>query len=402
MQPRIAEPDPDASPGRPKAIGLTTGLFYAIAVVGLAISGAYSLRARQGGTEVEFVLSGQAGHLARSGIGEAVNWFRVQPAQPVLTFEPRRDATTSPPLAETEEPEVGLVREFQIDGPYWGRYEVWKSWDGDPVPERRAWRDKMQVRDTSARRGLPPGSVWKITCTGYVFERLDPRKSFRRYPNRVVSSQVLEAEIGRVILNPSGGSALSVRDGAGVTLRAASRVSGGSGVAITYPQASSAPTVDSLAELDGRQILAPVPTYDDSLLAVFGTDEVGLRAMADMVIGSERELPSEIPAGSIVFSHCGAVTLDRPLSGSGVLVHQGDLKLAPGSDFTGLLYVDGSLQVPAPAEITGTVIATGEVILGGSQGSVILRYDPSVIAGLRHELGQYRLAGPLRSTHSTE
>ena len=69
-----------------------------------------------------------------------MGWFRKSPTQPVATFAPVRNLSVSPQILETNDPDIGLMREFQISGPIWGRYEVWKQWDADPDPVRLAWR----------------------------------------------------------------------------------------------------------------------------------------------------------------------------------------------------------------------------------------------------------------------
>ena len=396
------------SSGPDSGVALVLGMFLGILALGLTVSGAYLMKANRTKVESGFVLAGQSGQFARSGITEALNWFRLQSSQPVLAFEPVLDTTVSPPIRETEEPEIGLVRDFRIDGIYWGRYELWKRWDTDPDAQRLEWRDKMQARDVSALRQMTAGSVWKVKCIGYVYRRVDPNKAFDRYPNQVLGSQILEAEFLRVGLTPSGISALSVNDGGNLDLRAGTRISGGpDGAAVTYPQGSSTPIVDlTVVEMDGIQIMAPVPTYDDSLRAVFGTDEMGLRATADMVITDPANLPSPIPSNTIVFSENIAMTLtsDTPLTGFGILVHKGNLTLAVGSNsnFSGLLYVDGDLWISAPAEINGAVIVTGQARMEGVSDYATLRYDSVVVSSLERMFGRYRLSGPVRNAVPSE
>ena len=397
-----------SSSGSDSGIALVLGMFLGILALGLTVSGAYLMKANRTKVDAGFVLAGQSGQFARSGITEALNWFRLQPAQPVLAFGPVMDTAASPPIRETEEPEIGLVRDFRIDGIYWGRYEVWKRWDADPDAQRLEWWEKMLARDISALRQMPTGSVWKVKCIGYVYRRVDPNKAFDRYPNQVLGSQILEAEFLRVGLTPSGISALSVNDGGNLDLRAGARVSGGAdGAAVTYPQASSTPIVDlSVVEMDGIQIMAPVPTYDDSLNAVFGTNEMGLRATADMVITDPADLPSPIPSNAIIFSENTSMILasDSPLTGFGILVHKGNLTLDVGSNsnFSGLLYVDGDLRISAPAEISGAVIVTGRVRMEGASDYATLRYDSGVVSSLEQMFGRYRLSGPVRNAVPSE
>ena len=84
-----------------------------------------------------------------------------------------------PPVIDTLDPDIGIVREFQITNSIWGRYEVWKEWDADPNSTRLAWRQQMQTEDVSDLRGnLSPGSVWRMRSIGYVFRRNDGSAAF--------------------------------------------------------------------------------------------------------------------------------------------------------------------------------------------------------------------------------
>ena len=121
-----------------------------------------------------------------------LGWFRKSPVQPVTAFTPVLDPAASPPVLETNDPVVGLMREFQISGPIWGRYEVWKQWDADPDPQRLAWRQRMQAQDISARVGATGnGNVWKLKSVGFVFRRIDPNVAFDQYPNQVLGTDIL-------------------------------------------------------------------------------------------------------------------------------------------------------------------------------------------------------------------
>lgn len=391
-----------------RGTALVMGVFLGMLAAGLTFSGAFLMQLNRAGVESGFILSGQSGQFARCGITEALNWFRLQPTQPVLDFDPQSIVSTPASAGETQDANIGLVRDFQIDGSYWGRYEVWKPWSADPDLQRRAWRENMMVADTSAMHRMTPGSAWKIKCIGYVYRRTDPDKAFDRFPNQVLGSEILEVEIVRVGLTPSGSSALSIRAGDRLDLQAGSRVSGGGdGAAITYSKTSEKPVI-SLVDVivEGDPVLAPVPEYDDSLNAVFGTDHAGLQAVADRVITRAEDFPSPIPANGIVFCALGTLTLSetRPLSGFGVVVHLGDLRLeaGAGSGFRGLLYVDGDLEVAGPADIAGTVIVTGQVTVEGGSGPATLRYDPDALDRLKSVFGQYRFSTPVRRLRPTE
>jgi hypothetical protein len=376
-------------------------MFLAVVAVGITISGSYMMRAHRA-NEQTFILAGQAGQFARSGLTEALSWFRLQPSQPVQVFKPVLDKTADPQLLDTDDPEVGLVRNFPVNGAFWGRYEVWKQWDADPDAERRAWRQKMQVKDVSALRNDPQsGSVWRLKCIGYVFRRVDPNKAFDEAPNHVLSTEVLETEIRRLNLTPPGAAALLVEDGANVTIKGKGEVNGGGkGAGVGYKQGKTSPPGKALGRLKGNPASSPNPDYDASVEKVFGMKNNELRGMADVSVTKESDFPSPIPNNSIIYSDVPFLTLDsgQPLSGFGVVYHTGNLTLQPGnsSNFSGLLYVNGDLLVTAPAELKGTVIVTGTATVEGTGDVAALMYDPEVLSVLQARFGQYRFSTPVR------
>src|SRR5262249_6074810 len=115
-----------------RGIALVFALFFTIIALGVTIAGTLFMRANRERLETAFASHGQAVEFARSGLVEALGWFRKQTAQPVTAFQPQLDETARPPVLDTSEPDVGIVREFQISGSLWGRYEVWKDWPADP------------------------------------------------------------------------------------------------------------------------------------------------------------------------------------------------------------------------------------------------------------------------------
>ena len=137
---------------------LIFALFLMIVMGGLVVTGSLMLTSSRNRTETSFLISGQSAALARSGLIEAINWFRRQPSQPVLSFAPVLNTAVTPPVLDTEDPDIGLVREVRIHGRLWGRYEVWKEWAADPIPERASWRSKIHSEDISLkRRRATPG-----------------------------------------------------------------------------------------------------------------------------------------------------------------------------------------------------------------------------------------------------
>ncbi len=383
---------------------LVLALFLAIVAVGLAVSSATFLQAHQKKADTSFLLYGQSGQFARSGITETVNWFRRQTAQPVMAFAPVLDTVATPKISDTDDPDIGLVREFQIKGSLWGRYEVWKQWDSDPDADRLIWRQQMQARDISPQRSkVSVGTAWQVKCVGYVFKKVDPLISFDQFPNQILGTEILETEVHRVTLTLPGISALNVRDGNDAHVNTEGRIIGGSaGAGISYPAGSGTPTTGPVADnrVTGISGLSPSPAYQDSPEYVFGVSEDNLRSMADFVITDMANFPVPVPAGAVVFVDLGNAQFDAatPLNGTGIVYVAGSVHIANGSNssFSGLLYCKGGLTMRAPSEIRGTVISLGNVTIQGSGDFATIRYDGGVIDALRLGFDQYRRARAIR------
>src|SRR5262245_27522273 len=110
---------------------LVWALVAMVVVMGILFAGMDNLKAGSVATETRFRAQGQALDLARAGVVDAYAWFRRQTSQPVFTFAPRRDLTATPPVNETDDPAIGLVREFEISPRIFGRYEVRRFADRD-------------------------------------------------------------------------------------------------------------------------------------------------------------------------------------------------------------------------------------------------------------------------------
>ena len=392
--------------GSERGVALILGMFLTIVGFGLVVSGSAFMKAYRSKTDVAFISSGQARQFARAGLTEALGWMRLQSSQPVLAFAPVLDNAATPKVLETIEPDIGLVREFQVSGAVWGRYEVWKQWDADPDPSRLAWRQKMQATDVSMLRNNPkPGSVWRVRSVGYVFRRVDANKTFDEYPNQIIGVEILETEMRRLSLIPPGAGALTVRDGAVTDVKGKGRVKGGKkGAGVVYPQGKSEPPGQAKGTVTGTPASSPTPVYEDSTEAVFNATLEELRAMADVAITKQSDFPSPIPENTIIHSVIPYLTLDstQPLEGFGVVYHVGDLILPSGNNcnFSGLLYVDGNITIDAPAEIQGTVVVTGSITVDGTSDFSNLTYDEDVLKALEEIFGRYRFSSPIRNVNA--
>ena len=393
---------PNADRSGERGVALVMAIMFTVIVVGITVTGALTLRAHQAKTRVSFVTHGQAVQFSKSGLIEALGWLRKQTSQPVTTFAPVLDMSVAPPIMDTIDADIGIVREFEITNSIWGRYEVWKQWDADPNATRLAWRQQMQCEDISHLRGdLAPGSVWRLRSIGYVFRRVDPNVAFNEAPNQVLGQDMTEVETRRLALQPPGQAALCTRTGSTTQVMTRGKVVGGSlGAGIFYRQGTGAITVSGTgASISGTPSQSASSTYDDSFEVVFGVSQSELAAMADYYVTSTADFPSPVPIDKVVLSTTGMTfTAAKPLKGTGVVAIIGNTTIGQGtySAFSGLLYVQGNLTVREPCEIQGAVVVTGTVRVEGSSDWVTLTYDDSILAHLRQEVGTYRLSSAIQ------
>ncbi|MGE3172661.1 MAG: hypothetical protein AB7O97_08535 [Planctomycetota bacterium] len=378
-----------------RGVALIFALFFAVIALGVTIAGTIFVQAHRDSTATRFASNGQAVEFARSGLIEAIGWFRKQTAQPVTAFEPILDEVSSPPVLDTIEPEIGIVREFEISGSLWGRYEVWKQWDADTDTDRKAFREQVQCEDISAERGnLSPGSVWRVRSIGYVFRRSSDAVAFDVAPNRVVAKEMVETEIRRLALQPPGQAALCVREGSTCRVLTRGRVYGGTTAAgICYSSSSAAAPVVSGTGATVTPGSSPLNPYNDSMIDVFGVSLSELKGMADSILVDPAEFPSPLPRDSVVVAETDLTfTAARPLAGTGVVVVSGDVTIdqASYSSFSGLLYVDGNLVVREPSELQGAIVVTGSVTVQGASDYATITFDDGIVNRLRQTLGTYR------------
>ena len=85
----------------------------------------------------------------------------------------------------------------------------------------------------------------------HVFDQRDAGKGYREYPNRVIATEILEAEISRLTFALPGQSAICCRTGAGITIKKNGRAIGGSTASgLFYPSGTGTPNT-SLGEVSG-------------------------------------------------------------------------------------------------------------------------------------------------------
>jgi hypothetical protein len=347
----------------------------------LIVSGLLAVQLSKATIGRQLTYHGQAINAAQAGLVDSLSWFRRQPSQPVSTFVPVLDSSQSPPVNDTDDPAVGLVRDYEISdlGSVWGRYEV-----------RLA-----RVRDVSGARGQSAsGSVWLVDSVGIVYVRTDKSKGHDQSPNRVLTRAYARTELRRLSLVLPANAAVCSARGDNVDTDAATRVLGGaSGIGVAYPPSTGSPSLSG--SVDGLMNTSVVDPYNDGIEEVFGVGQQELVGMADVVAASAADLPATLPVMSLIIVTGDAVfTSATPLVGSGLLVVLGDLQMQSGSlsSFNGLIYTTGDYDQGSPSQVSGAVVSRGQINLRSSGDFSEVYYDPAILSQIMLHIGQYRFS----------
>ena len=371
-------------------------LIAGVVVLGMIFSGNLFLQASSQGAAAEYRRLDQAVDVARAGLVDGHAWFRRQVGQPVKAFAPERDFSKIPPINDTDDPTIGLVREFEFAADYVGRYEIrkWIDLDGNGRADVGEG-----VADVSAQRGLNgQGIVWQLESWGFVYKRVDPNKAWDEEPNYRVAGALMSTEIRQISLSPPAKAALCVAIGGNVEIGVKGSIYGGDETGIAYAPATGTPTLKIGSIVEGAPPTSEIPGYDGSVKSVFGVSLEELKSMATVRLAAGHPLPSPMPEYALVYIESEReIDGAAPLRGSGVVIVNGNLLILPGNDsyFTGLIYVTGNLELRAPSLIRGAMIVAGSVNISGTGDKAELMYDAGVIAELRLEMGGYRITRPL-------
>lgn len=375
---------------RQEGIALLIALFFTLLTAGMVFAGTLTLRNSEKKTELSLRTKGQARQFAEAGLIDALDWYRRQTTQPVGTFAPQLDTMATPPILDTDDPSIGIVREFEIDRGVWGRYEIRKN-----VPNVLPL--EPEVMDiTSARGAAGTGTVWRLVSRAFIFRRRNPALPYNQVPNQVLSNETLETEIRRLTLVPPAQAAICVNTGSMIDLASGTKITGGTNTGLAYRQGTGTPTIAaSGVTIAGTPAQATLTTWNDDCESVFGVDEDTLRSMSDYQIAAASELPAPVPTNSIVFAD-GNLLLSStyPLKGTGILYVKGYLYIpySTASYFNGVIYATGNVYLYSPVNINGTVITKGNLYMAGSGDKAEVIYDDGIMNSLMVEIGQYRFS----------
>lgn len=399
---------------RERGVAMIWALFASVVIAGIIFTGTDSFLAVGKMGQAEFSADGQSRAVAEAGLVDALAWFRRQTTQPVSTFAPARNLSLYPPLNETDDTALGLVRDYEIMPSLWGRYEVLKPVAAEPFTDSNAdgvytygeaftdtngngRRDPARnLQDVSIDRGFAgTGTVWRLESRGTIYRRPDASQPLGVGPNARIASTVVASEIRRMVIVPPAQAALCVRLASNVLIGYRSRIGGGTkGGLITKSSTGTSNTTG--AEITGSPAKGSITTYLDDVGTVFGASLDELKAMADGSYAVAANFPKRI--GDYTLNVVtGPITFDatRPLRGTGVVIVDGNATFNAGSNgfFNGVLYVKGNVVMRAPIYVRGTVIVTGSVDIAGTGGDYTeLLYDGGMITSVLTMLGQYRFS----------
>jgi hypothetical protein len=347
---------------------LVWAMIFVVIAAGLIISHTTYMASSRRSMDVRLRRSPLATSFARSGLTDAMTWFQNQPTQPVLSFVPQYAPTAEPPVIDTIDPAVGLVRDFEIRGNLWGRYEVRT---GD-------------VRDISRERGRASmGEVWELSARGYVYRIVDPNMAFDQKPNEIVSVTSLTNEIRGIPVKPPAPAAVCMDDPWDLTVDPGAVIDGRG-----LPGVSSPPG-GPLPHLAGIQF-APRPGYDASPGAVFGMTVDELKDISDVVLSKDLRQDFDLDAPRVLVAPKDFKFGSHEINGTVMLVVGDDLEIPDNnrSRLSGIIWVEDEAKIGDNFQFDGTLVVRGKLRIGSGSR---LRHDAGVITVLRRELSRYRM-----------
>lgn len=350
----------------------------------------------------ELTYEGQAANAAEAGLVDGLSWFRKQAVQPVHTFQPIINAAANPPINDTEDTSIGIVRTYQVSGPgrVMGRYEV----------RYGSVAAGTGVLDVTAQKGKTTsgaGSVWQLESVGYVWVQNDATKTYNQSPNAILSTQTFRTEIEKMSVNlPDGGAALFSANCDNVTIDTKTRIQGGSAIGISCRPGGGSGVTNNGGVITGSTNIKSNSVAPYDIQSVFSVSQQELTGLADVNVTQTKDLPSPLPAmslivinGSATFGPATVLPPINPLNGSGILVVFGDLTINadPNNNWNGVIYVTGNLNINQPIVVSGAIIAannSGGASIAVNSGSDIseVDYDPAMISQINSQMGQYRFS----------
>jgi hypothetical protein len=422
-------------------------LLYAVVAVfllaALVLAGSNRIEALERAADVRFAVDGQARQVAKSGLLHATAWLRSQPSQPVTAFAPARDLAAAPPVDETDDPAVGLVRSFQIAPGLWGRYTVARGAQDEGYTDRNrnglydagepfddadgngrhtlAWG----ARDASSRYDEAPGMVWRLESLGEIFARPRADLALGEGPNARLAAVTIAADVRRSKSGLTATAALVTSEAEETKVKSKVVLTSPT-LGLGYRKLTGAPEIHSKAKIqaptphaglvglregDGssdKGVKDPIQVEE-----VFGADLDAMKATAD-VLRTVPAKPDKTEPDIVVPDMATMVVTVEPtksrkakglpgllklkskmaIGGRGILIIDADVEIYKDRcDFEGLLFVTGRLTFES-SHVSGMVVAAGETEITGAPLSSggrhwHIQHDPVLVAQLLGLSGDY-------------
>ena len=184
------------------------------------------------------------------------------------------------------------MREFEVRGSLWARYEVRTT----------------EAFDVSAERGQEaPGRVWDLGSRGYLFHRADESVPFDQGPNRVLATNYLRSEMRGIPMVPPAQAAVAIDDPNLLDVGPNGFIEGGSGPGIAYPNTGAMPALPA-GQVTGTPATSGILAFDSDAKSVFRMHMESLESVADFVVRDFR------PPG---LDHAHSSTSDHLFGGTG-------------------------------------------------------------------------------------
>ena len=391
---------------------LVWAMMFVVVTSGMVISHSLRMSARQKDLDTRYDRKALAQTVAQSGVVDAVSFFRSRPVQPVTQFAPAQDPFGDPPRLDTIDASLGLVREFEIRGNLWGRYELRRE----------------DARDVTAERGAEGvGKIWELELRSYVYRLVDPTKPFDQAPNHVVAAEATgtevrnlaivlpaqapliaqdpdQVEIGpNVIINGGPGPGLAFGDGPpddggeGGTEGAPTDITDGLDLlpAVAPAILSPDPTIDPLSKLTGNPPSVRMPTLLLKVDDMFGLKRNDLGSFADVIWDQKAQPKLGDVAGKVVFVP-GNLDLDGTVIRDVVLIVGGKITSKQGaapSVLSGVIFAENHIQLIENVQIEGVMLASKKLELGSNNASdppILINSNVALVQKLQTSLQRYR------------
>jgi hypothetical protein len=308
----------------------------------------------------QLTYQGQAANAAQAGLVDALSWFRRQSTQPVKTFAPAVNSTANPPINDTDDTTIGIVRTYEVSGPahLMGRYEVRK---GIPLTSTSpdAGSGVLDITSQKGKTNATAGSIWQLESVGYIWVQNDPSNpNYDQNPNTVLSKQTFRTEIQKMSVNlPDGGAALFSANCDNVKIGNKTKIQGGTGIGVSCKPGSGLGITNN-GIINGTTKTKTNSTAPYDILAVLSVTPQELQGLADVNVTQVKDLPNPLPGMSLIVINGNAVfgpasATVHPLAGSGILVVYGDLTVQSDTSnfWNGVIYVTYSSAAPSSPPI---------------------------------------------------